>query len=111
MYRNGSRKKFRSGMAVGLMELRYDKAAARELNTEMLMHPGYVGFFDDEEMSVRVYVFTNKEHAAEMLRESRKIGFRTAGEVEGIMHIKNADLERPHMRYVSKYNWYRELYK
>ena len=111
MYRNGSRKKFRTGMAVDLAELRADKPAARELNTEMLMHPGYVGFADDPEMQLRIYVFTSKESTEEMLKTARKMGFRTAGSIEQPFHVRNADLERPHLRYVSKYNWHKELYK
>ena len=111
MYRNGARKRFRIGMAVGITELKSNKATARELNTELLMHPGYVGFFDDTEARLRVYVFTSKESAEEMLRISRKMGLRTAGSVEGTLCIRNADLERPHLKYVSKYNWYKELYK
>lgn len=111
MYRNGSRKKFRTGMAVGLTELRADKQAARELNTEMLMHPGYVGFTDDQEMQLRIYVFTTKESTEEMLRIARKMGFRTAGSIEEPLHVRNADLERPHLRYVTKHNWHKELYK
>ena len=98
-------------MAVGLAELRADKPAARELNTEMLMHPGYVGFADDQETQLRIYVFTSKESTEEMLKTARKMGFRTAGSIEQPLHVRNADLERPHLRYVSKYNWHKELYK
>ena len=105
------RRKFRHGIAIGLSELKADKAAARELNTEMLMHPGYVGFFDDNDMMARVYIFTSKESADDILKESKKMGFRTVGGVEEPFLIRNADLERPHLKYVTKSNWYRELYK
>lgn len=105
------RRKFRHGIAIGLLELKADKAAARELNTELLMHPGYVGFFDDNEMMARVYIFTSKESANDILKESKKMGFRTVGGVEEPFLIRNADLERPHLKYVTKSNWHRELYK
>lgn len=111
MYRNGSRQRVRTGMAVGLAELRMNKNTARELNTEMLMHPGYVGFFDEAEGQLRVFVFTSKESTDEMLKESKKMGFRTAGAVDGVFFIRNADLKRPHMRFVNKHDWHKELYK
>lgn len=111
MYRNGSKPRFRSAMAIGLAELRQEKPKARELNTELLMHPGYVGFFDHEEMQLRIYIFTREENAEEMLKVARQMKFRTAGDIPEVLYIRNADLERPHMRYVSKYDWHRELYK
>lgn len=105
-----ARVRFRKGAAVALEELS-DKRKKKELVTELAMISGYVGFIDIEDYGVRVYVFTNDESAQAMVKEARKIGFRTAGEVEESLALKNTELQRPHLQYIPKDSFLRELYK
>lgn len=111
MYRNGSKPRFRTGMAIALTELRADKSAARQFNTDMLMNPGYIGFMDNEDVGVRCFIFKKREDAEAAVKSAKEIGFRATGMIADVIHVKNADLERPHLKYVKKDNWYKELYK
>lgn len=111
MYRNGLRPRFRIGMAIALQELKNDKPAARQFNTEMLMNSGYIGFMDDENVGVRCFIFKRREDAESAVKSAKEIGFRATGMIADVIHVKNADLERPHLKYAQKDNWYKELYK
>ena len=42
---------------------------------------------------------------------AKKIGLRTAGSILDAVYVRNEDLQRPHLKYVSKDNYYKELYK
>lgn len=103
--------KFRTGMAIGLDELRASPTEARDLMAELLMEPGYIGYIDAEDPKMRIYVFKDKQSRAKMLQLAKKTGFRTAGSILDVLYVKNEDLQRPHMRYISKDNYYKELYK
>ena len=102
--------RIRKAAAIGLNEIS-DRTKTRELVTELAMISGYIGYIDVEEFGVRVYVFTDAESAEKMIKEAKKIGFRTAGEVEGTIVIKNTELERPHLKYMPKKAFLKELYK
>ena len=102
--------RIRNAAAIGLNEIS-DRTKTRELVTELAMICGYIGYIDVEEFGVRVYVFTDAESAEKMIKEAKKIGFRTAGEVEDTIVIKNTELERPHLKYMPKKIFLKELYK
>ena len=103
--------RIRSAIGVGIDELTDDINKARELATELMMQSGYVGNFDDEEKKLRVYVFVKCEQAEAMLDVARKMNFRTAGMIQGSVFVSNLELNRPHLKYASKYSFYKELYK
>lgn len=111
MDRKYMKPKFRTGMAIGLDELRTSPTEARDLMAELLMEPGYIGYIDTEEPKMRVYVFKDKHSREKMLQLAKKIGLRTAGSILDAVYVRNEDLQRPHMKYVSKDNYYKELYK
>ena len=46
-----------------------------------------------------------------MLQRARSFDLRTASSVLDPLHVRNEDLQRPHMRYISKDVYYKELYK
>lgn len=102
--------KFRKCAAIGLQELN-DSAKNREVVTELAMLSGYVGYMDIEDFGLRIYAFTDAESAKKLIREAKKIGLRTAGEVVGSLSLKNTDLERPHLKYMPRDTFFRELYK
>lgn len=106
------KRRFRQGVGIGLDELKSDRAKQKQLVTDLLMNRGYVGYFDIEDERIRIYIFSDKESAGLFLRESRKIGFRTAGAIDEMVHISNSELSRPHLKhYKGKRNFYSELYK
>lgn len=111
MDRKYMKPKFRSGMAIGLDELRTNMTEARDLMAELLIEPGYIGFIDAEDPKMRVYVFKDRQSKEKLLRFAKKLKFRTAGSVLDAVHVRNEDLQRPHMRYISKDVYYKELYK
>lgn len=111
MDRKYMRPKFRTGMAVSLDELKDSQSKARDLMAELLMEPGYVGYIDAEDPKMRVYVFKDKQSRDQMLQRARSFDLRTAGGVLDPLHVSNEDLQRPHMRYISKDVYYKELYK
>lgn len=102
--------RIRKAAAIGLSELS-DSLKRRELVTELSMISGYIGYLDVVDYGVRVYVFTDSDAAEQLVKEAKKIGFRTAGEVEGTIMIKNTELERPHLKYMPKKVFLKELYK
>ena len=102
--------RFRKCAAIGLQELS-DKSKNKEIVTELAMISGYIGYVDDNEFGARIYVFTNAESAAQLVKEAKKIGLRTAGEVEGTIAFKNTDLQRPHLKFMPKNIFLKELYK
>lgn len=103
--------KFRAGMAIGIEELKESESKARDIMAELLMNPGYIGYIDAEDPKMRVYVFKDGNSREQMLRLARKMGFRTAGSIQDAVYVSNEVLHRPHMKYVSKDNFYKELYK
>ena len=105
-----AKSKIRKAAAIGLLELS-DSYKRRELVTELAMISGYIGYLDFDDYGVRVYVFTDSDSAERLVKEAKKIGFRTAGEVEGTIVIKNTELERPHLKYMPKKVFLKELYK
>ena len=111
MDRKYMRPKFRTGMAVSLDELKDSQSKARDLMAELLMEPGYVGYIDAEDPKMRVYVFKDKQSRDQMLKLARSFDLRTAGGVLDPLYVRNEDLQRPHMRYISKDVYYKELYK
>ena len=111
MDRKYMKPKFRTGMAVGLEELREDESKARDLMAELLMEPGYIGYIDASDPKMRVYVFRDRQSKEKMLQFAKKLELRTAGSVLDAVHVRNEDLQRPHMRYISKDVYYKELYK
>lgn len=111
MNRKYMKPKFRTGMAIGLDELRASPTEARDLMAELLTEPGYVGYIDAEEPKMRVYVFKDKHSREKMLQLAKKIGLRTAGSILDAVYVRNEDLQRPHMRYIAKDHYYKELYK
>lgn len=111
MDRKYTKPKFRTGLAVGLEELREDDSKARDLMAELLMEPGYIGFIDTEDPKMRVYVFKDRQSKEKLLRFAKKLELRTAGSVLDTVHVRNEDLQRPHMKYISKDVYYKELYK
>lgn len=111
MDRKYMRPKFRTGMAVSLDELKDSQSKARDLMAELLMEPGYVGYIDAEDPKMRVYVFKDKKSRDQMLQLARSFDLRTAGSVLDPLYVRNEDLQRPHMRYISKDVYYKELYK
>ena len=111
MERKYMRPKFRTGMAVSLDELKDSQSKARDLMAELLMEPGYVGYIDAEDPKMRVYVFKDKQSRDQMLKLARSFDLRTAGGVLDPLYVRNEDLQRPHMRYISKDVYYKELYK
>lgn len=102
--------KFRKCAAIGLEDLN-DRRKILELNTELAMIGGYVGYLDIEDYGVRIYVFTDADSATRLVKEAKKIGFYSAGEVEGTMALKNTELQRPHLKYMPRKIFLRELYK
>lgn len=106
----GAKVKFRKAVAIGLTELS-DKVRNKELVTELAMNSGYVGYMDIEDYAVRIYAFSDIESAEALVKEARKIGFRTAGMVEESLALKNSDLLRPHLKYMPKSVFLKELYK
>lgn len=106
----GARSKLRSGAAIALAELN-DRSRHSELVTELAMNSGYIGFFDCEDPRVRVYVFTNQTSSEQLIKEAKRMGYRTIGGVDGAVIVKNTDLQRPHLKFIAKDNWHKELYK
>lgn len=102
--------KIRRAAAIGLTELS-ESNKTRELATELVMIDGYVGYIDADDYGVRIYIFEDAASAKSFVREASKIGYRTAGDVEGSLIVKNTELERPHLRYLPKKSFMRELYK
>lgn len=111
MDRNYRKPKFRAGLAIGIEELKESEAKARDLMSELLMEPGYIGHIDAEYPKLRVYVFKDGKSREKMLRVAKDLGFRTAGSIQDAVYVSNEILSRPHMKYVSKENFYKELYK
>lgn len=111
MDRYYARPKFRSGMAIAISELKDGKSKTADLMAELLMEPGYIGYIDAEDPGVRVYVFKGNQSQGKMLQLAKSLGFRTAGNVLDAVYISNEKLHRPHMKFVSKDNFYKELYK
>ena len=110
MYKK-DRARVRFGMVVGLQELHEDKPKARELATELMMHSGYIGFFDIEDTQMRVYVFNEREDIDSVMAEMKHMDFRTVGKVHDPLFNRNGDLKRPHLRYAPRSTFYKELYK
>ena len=102
--------RMREGIVIGTAELQ-DGLKRKELNTTMLMIPEYIGFTEVFDGTGRLYVFSTKEAADYALRESKHIGFRSAGRVDGAIYISNADLNRPHINKYRGYDFMREYYK
>lgn len=102
--------RFRKCAAISIEELD-DRMKQRELHTELSMIGGYVGYLDIADYGVRIYAFANADDATRFIREARKIGFSSAGEVEGTIAIKNTELQRPHLKYMPRNIFLRELYK
>lgn len=103
--------RFRAGLAIGIEELNNSGSVANELMTELLMKPGYIGFIDAEEPRIRVYVFKDDRSRDRMLEVARSLNYRTAGSIKDVVFVSNENLHRPHMKHVSKGNFYKELYK
>lgn len=110
-YNDNKKKKFRNGTAVALQELEEDKGKRKELVTELAMINGYIGFIDDEEFGLRIFIFKTNEDADAMLREAKRMKYRTAGRVEDCIHVANSECERPHLQYMPRARFYSELYK
>lgn len=103
--------KFRLGLVIGTEELKEKKTDDRDLMAELLMEPGYIGYIDIAEEKMRVYVFSNKQSREKILRIAKSFGFRTAGSIKDVVYISNEILKRPHLKYASKDNFYKELYR
>ena len=102
--------KFRKCAAISIEELD-DRMKYIELHTELSMIGGYVGYLDITDYGVRIYAFTNADDATRFIREAKKMGFYSAGEVDGAMAIKNTELQRPHLKYMPRNIFFQELYK
>lgn len=110
-YRDNEKKKIRAGSAIGLQELKEDKVRNKELVTELAMINGYVGFIDNEEAGLRLFIFKTDEDADAMLREAKRMKYRTAGRIESFLAVANNECERPHLQYMPRDRFYSELYK
>ena len=103
--------RFRAGLAIGIEELKEKSSLSKELMTEALMIPGYIGYVDAETPKVRVYAFKDDANRDKMLKIAKELNFRTVGSIKDVVFISNENLNRPHMKYVSKESFYKELYK
>lgn len=110
-YNDNRKKKFRAGTAISLQELEEDKSKRKELVTELAMIKGYIGFIDDKEFGLRIFIFKRNEDADAMLREAKLMKYRTAGRVDDCIHVANNECERPHLQYIPRARFYSELYK
>ena len=106
------KKRFRQGVGVGLDDLADNPMEAASFNTELLMSNGYIGYFDNEEIRLRVFVFKNLETKEAFMKEAKKIKLRTLGAIADFVYVSNAELHRPHLKHHrGKKNYYSELYK
>ena len=106
------KKRFRQGVGVGLDDLTDNPMEAAAFYTELLMSKGYVGYFDNEEIKLRVFVFKNLETMEAFMKEARKIKLRTIGTIADLVYVSNAELHRPHLEHHrGQKNYYSELYK
>ena len=110
-YIDNGKRKIREAAAISLQELNENKERIRELNTELFMIGGYIGFIDDEDFGVRLYIFKTAEGAEQLIKEAKKMKYRTAGRVEAFICIANKDVQRPHLQHIPKNRFYSELYK
>lgn len=110
-YRDNSKKKIRAVSAIALQELKEDKVRRKELATELAMLSGYVGFIDHEEAGLRLFIFKTDVDAEAMVREAKRMKYRTAGRVDSFFAVSNNECERPHLQYIPKHRYYSELYK
>ncbi|MBR2674314.1 MAG: hypothetical protein IKE52_02520 [Mogibacterium sp.] len=92
--------RFRQGMGISLSE--YSRNKSREFQTILMLLDGYIGYFDAWDETLRVFVFDNSDDADRAVKEAKYTGFESAGRIEGVLHISNADLERPHLKYIRK---------
>lgn len=106
-----ARTKGRRAAIISLAEVNDDKLRAKELVTELAMITGYVGFLDNPGEDMRIYFFTDEDSADQLVKEARKMKFRTAGHYTDWIWIKNTELQRPHLQYMPKERFYKELYK
>lgn len=108
-----TRKRMRYALGIGLEE--YNKvniAAVRDFQAELLMSVGYIGYADIWCGTLRMFVFDTEPEMKRLHEEAKKLGFRTAGMIDGIVSVSNMDLKRPHLeRIESKSAFYRELYR
>ena len=104
------KRRFRQGIVIGAAELR-DRFMKMELVSTLICMSAYIGYVDIYDETARLYVFNSEDGARIALREAKKIGYRTAGAVEGPIHISNADLHRPHLNRLRGYDFQREYYK
>ena len=102
--------RFRAGLAISIEELN-ESSLSRDLSSELLMTPGYIGYIDADEPKVRVYVFKDDKSRDGMLKIAKSLSFRTAGSIKDVIFVSNGSLKRPQLKYVSKDNFYKELYK
>ena len=107
-----SKKRFRQGVGVGLDDLAANKMEAASFYTELLMSNGYIGYFDIEDIGMRVFVFKDYDSTEAFMKEVRKINLRTLGRIADFIYISNSELERPHLKHHrGQKSYYSELYK
>ena len=108
-----TRKRMRYALGIGLEE--YNKVnitAVRDFHAELLMSEGYIGFADIWCGTLRMFIFDTEQEMKRLHEEAKKLGFRTAGMIDGIVSVSNADLNRPHLSKIKdNAAFYRELYK
>ena len=108
-----TRKRLRYGFGVGHEEYnRENIIKVRDLQAELLTSKEYIGYFDAYEGTLRVFVFDTEADRDKVLREAKRIGFKSAGPCEGVLSVSNADLKRPHLKTINNKNsFYKELYR
>ena len=107
------RRKVRTALGISLEEYcSWNIYHVREFQTEAIMNPGYIGWFDAWNGTIRVFVFDGAESRDKALKAARSIGFETAGAVEGNLFLYNSELRRPHLeRHTSRSSFYTEYYR
>ena len=107
------KKKIRFGMGISTEEYcPQNRDMARDFIAECLTHAGYLGFFETWDGTLRVFTFEKQEQAECMVKEAKRIGFATAGMIEGLVIVSNEDLQRPHLQNIrNKYSYYKEYYR
>ena len=111
--RTDERTKIRYGMVISLEEYSsYNISMVRELQAELFISSGYIGYTDVYEKTGRLFVFEGPDSRDKALKDARSIGFGSAGSVVGNVFVSNAALQRPHLQnYRSKDQFYKEYYR